>query len=242
LQIVALAVPEMGWLFRGAVLASIVIALATPFAWQGGGDWPVWIGSLVSGRTRSVFPLFPYAAFTLAGAAWGYRHALARERGEEGSFLSRSTWLCILLCLGSLAIAALPLPEIYSDFWYTSPLFLSLRIGILALLAIGARRAETWIPQRLRRVLVIIGKESLLIYVVHLLVLYGSAFNPETNLAKVAGVALSLRETLLIWLAFTAAMVLLGLWWDWWKRNREREARGLKWLLAGYCAYRLIFG
>jgi hypothetical protein len=37
-------------------------------------------------------------------------------------------------------------------------------------------------------------------------------------------------------------MVLLGLWWDWWKRNREREARGLKWLLAGYCAYRLIFG
>jgi fucose 4-O-acetylase-like acetyltransferase len=147
-----------------------------------------------------------------------------------------------LLCLGSLAIASLPLPEIYSDFWYTSPLFLSLRIGILALLAIGARRAETWIPQRLRRVLVIIGKESLLIYVVHLLVLYGSAFNPETNLAKVAGVALSLRETLLIWLAFTAAMVLLGLWWDWWKRNREREARGLKWLLAGYCAYRLILG
>jgi uncharacterized membrane protein len=241
LQVLAMVVPEMKWFFNVAALGSIVIAFATPFAWDIGREWPVWLASLVSGRTRSAFPLFPYAGFALAGAAWGYQHALARERDEEAAFLRRSAWFCVWLCLGSVAVALAPLPQIYSDFWYTSPLFFFLRVGILGLLTIGARHAETRLMPRFRELLAIIGKESLLIYVVHLIVLYGSAFNPDTNLVKVAGRAQPLAESLLIWLIFTAAMVLLGVWWSWWKRGREWEVRGAKWMLAGYFAYRSFF-
>ena len=240
LQVGALAVPEMRWFFRIAVLAAIVIAFATPFAWDAGREWPVWLGSLVSGRTRSIFPLFPYTGFALAGAAWGYQHALARERNEEAAFLRRSARFCVWLCLGSVAAALAPLPQVYSDFWYTSPLFFFLRVGILGLLTIGARHAETRLVPKLRELLAIIGKESLLIYVAHLLVLYGSAFNPDANLAKVVGSPLPLAEGLLVWLIFTAAMVSLGVWWNWWKRGREWEVGALKWTLAGYFAYRFL--
>jgi hypothetical protein len=58
---------------------------------------------------------------------------------------------------------------------------------------------------------------------------------------KVAGRAQPLAESLLIWLIFTAAMVLLGVWWSWWKRGREWQVRVLRWMLAGYFAYRSFF-
>jgi hypothetical protein len=79
-----------------------------------------------------------------------------------------------------------------------------------------------------------------LIYVIHLLVLYGSAFNPDTNIQKVLGRNQPLADTLVILSLFTAAMVLLGLWWDWWKRGRSWQIQAMQWLVGGYFLYRFL--
>jgi uncharacterized membrane protein len=255
LQIVAMSVRDWRRFFWVAVLGTVAIGMATSFAWDAGSRWPVWLGSLVSGRTRSIFPLLPYAGFSFAGAAWGYLHALARKQEGERQFLVRCTGLCALLSVVSVALSFLPLPEIYSDFWYTSPLFLFLRVGILGMIAAGLRwpdpspllgtppaEVPTREPGRGLRLLAVTGRESLMIYVVHLLVLYGSAFNPDTSLVKLLGTKQSLGGALLILALFASAMVLLGVWWDSWKRARDWRVQGVKWLLGGYLGYTFLIG
>ena len=92
------------------------------------------------------------------------------------------------------------------------------------------------------RLLAVAGRESLTIYVVHLLVLYGSAFNPDTNLVKLLGTKQSLGGALLILAILTSAMVVLGVWWDSWKRARDWRVQGVKWLLVAYLAFTLLAG
>ena len=152
-------------------------------------------------------------------------------------------------------ISFLPLPEIYSDFWYTSPLFLFLRVGILGMILTGVRwldpspllgtpAAEAHVrePGWSLWLLAVTGRESLMIYVVHLLALYGSAFNPDTSLIKLLGTKQSLGGALLVLALFAGAMVLLGVGWDSWKRTQDWRVEGVKWLLAGYLAFALLVG
>ncbi|MBI4480891.1 MAG: acyltransferase [Acidobacteria bacterium] len=239
LQLLMRMTPNLQWFFRVSVIAALVIGLLTPFAWVTGANAPVWLASLVSGRTRSIFPLFPYAGFALAGAAWGHLHQLAREQGREDIFLRSGVRYAAALCVGSIAVALLPLPEIFADFWYTSPLFFLLRVGILALIAVGARRLE---PRLLARwdVLAMCGRQSLLIYVLHLPVLYGSAFNPDTSLVKWLGKPLLVGDAILVWLIFTACLVAIAAWWDWWRKDQRWQARAAWWLVAGYYSYRFF--
>ena len=239
LQLLMRMTPSWQWFFRVSVIIALIIALLTPVAWGSGQGLPLWLASLISGRTRSIFPLFPYTGFALAGAAWGHLHQLAREQGREDSFLRSCVRYAAALCVGSIAIALLPLPEIFEDFWYTSPLFFLLRVGILALLAVGARRLE---PRLMSRwdMLAMAGRQSLLIYVLHLPVLFGSAFNPDTSLVKWLEVPLPVGDAVAVWLVFTVAMVAVAAWWDWWQRDHRWQARAVWWLVAGYYSYRFF--
>lgn len=239
LQVLVMAAPSREGFFWTAAAVGLGVALATPFAWNWGSDWPVGLGALVSGRTRSVFPLFPYAGFALAGAAWGLRWISAVEEKGEQPFLRSTLRLCGWLCLGSAAVALLPLPQIYSDFWYTSPLFLFFRVGLLGMLTVGLRLAESRLLPRFRG-LVVAGQESLLIYAAHLVLLYGSAYNPDTSLVKLLGKENSAGEVTLVWIVFTGAMVLLGWWWNGWKQKHPGRAKGVKWSLAGYLLFSFV--
>ena len=239
LQLLVLVFPSQRRFVGAALLAAVVMALGTPFAWDAGLRAPLWLASLLSGRTRSVFPLFPYTSFAMAGAVFGYLHAQAREKGREAVFLRSTVRVCVWLCLGSALVALLPLPQIYSDFWYTSPLFVSLRVGLLALLMIGARRMEPYLNP-LWCGLVIVGRESFLVYVAHLAVLYGSAFNPDTSIVKWVGKNQPLGDALAATLIFTAAMVVLALCWGWWKRGRDWQVAAAQWIVGGYFLYRFL--
>jgi uncharacterized membrane protein len=245
LQLLIHITPNERWFFRATVLGGVGIALATPFVWDDAAGWPVWLASLVSGRTQSIFPLFPYTGFTLAGAAWGYLHSAARGQGRpegsEAEFLRSSMRACMGLCLASGAIALLPLPESYSDFWSTSPQFFLLRAGVLGLVTTGARHLEPRLLPRLR-VLAMAGRESLLIYVLHLVALYGSAFNPDTSLVKTLGTPQPAGYAILVWVLFTAALLIIAGMWSWWKKGRDWQVTGLRWTVAGYLAYIFLAG
>ncbi|MBI3934466.1 MAG: DUF1624 domain-containing protein [Acidobacteria bacterium] len=239
LQLLIRIAPNWQWFFRASVFAALGIALLTPLAWEAGRTAPLWLASLVSGRSRSVFPLFPYAGFTLAGAAWGHLHLVARDQGREDSFLRRCVRYAVGLALGSYLIAFLTLPEITTEFWLTSPLSFLLRVGILMLIAVGARWLE---PRLLPRfgMFAMAGRQSLLIYVMHLPVLYGSAFNPDTSLSKGLGVPLAPGATAVVWLLLTALMLAIAAWWDWWQKNHRWQAKGVWWTVVGYYSYRFF--
>ena len=239
LQSLTMIVPNWQWFFRASVIGALGIAFLTPFAWEYGQQGPIWLASLLSGRSRSIFPLVPYAGFAFAGAAWGYLHLLAREQAREATFLRRCAGYAAGLCIANYFVGYLPLPEVYSHFWSTSPFSFLVRVGILTLIVVGARLAEPHIQPRLST-LAVAGKQSLLIYVLHLPILYGSAFNPDTSLRKALGVPLPVGDAVLGWLGLTVLMVAVAVWWDWWREDHAWQARGVWWLVVGYYSYRFF--
>jgi uncharacterized membrane protein len=240
LQLLTMMVRDSRQLVAASAAAAAAIALLCPAAWALGDKAPVWLGSFLSGHTRSLFPLFPYAGFTFAGVVWAMLHLNARQRGFEDAFLKTvMRWGALLVAAGCV-IDFLPLPEIYQDFWNTSPQFFFLRVGIMLLTAVAARRLE---PRLLPRweVLAMAGRQSLLIYVLHLPVLYGSAFNPDTSLVKNLGAPLPVGSSIAVWLIFSAAMVMVAWCWDWWRRDHRWQARGVYWMVVGYYAWHFLW-
>lgn len=125
---------------------------------------------------HSTFTLFPWAGFVFAGAACGAVLSLA-ERYQEARALR-------LLALAGAAIAAGSFhlsyrPSIYasSAFWTTSPTYFGLRVGLLMLGLAGFRALEP-VAQRWEAgfsILARMGRHSLLIYWIHVELVYGYA-------------------------------------------------------------------
>jgi len=131
--------------------------------------------------TGSQFPLFPWAGYVLLG-------------GALGSYLAKNPLVFkspkFSLVLGILGVVFWFLSYIGNDiaglFGYsfdrssTSWLTISFRIGFVlmlnALISFISINVET-IP----RIIILVGRNTLLIYVVHLMILYGSAWNRGLN-------------------------------------------------------------
>ncbi len=156
------------WVWAAGLSALLVIA-ASPWAWTpsvAAGlplPWAAYVNPL---RAPSQFPLFPYAAFvlagTLAGAELGRQEASVRRR--RALF-----WGVALMTLG----AALSWPlQGHVDFWGPSPAYVLLRQGGLLLLLLLVEHVTGW-AQRLARPLALLGHETLLVYVLHLCLLFG---------------------------------------------------------------------
>jgi len=173
-----------GWARQAPLAAGIalLIALATPPLWT---TWkpdflPWWLASYLNGGHTDfepkpwLFCLFPWAAFTFAGAAAG----LVMLRGLRGGREARAAGLLggAGVALGALALWLDSLPvQLYAvyDFWHTSPNFFLVRVGILlvilALSYLWCAVKPGWLFSPLRQ----LGKTSLLVYWVHVPFVYG---------------------------------------------------------------------
>ena len=239
LQLLVMILPNRKWFFRVTLLLGVLIGLATPVFWTISKGLPWWLGTHWSGHWGSAFPLFPYAGFYLAGAAWGYLHSESRRAETETHFLRQTRkWSGVLIVAG-LAAALFPLPGAYSDFWTTGPSFFFLRVGVLGFLIATFRVAEYRLLPAMRWV-VLLGRESLLVYVSHLLLLHGSALNPDRNLLKVLGSARPAVDTVLVLFALTGLTATLC--WGWSRLKQHHRWPAVQWSLAGYLAYAFLSG
>jgi len=112
-----------------------------------------------------------------------------------------------------------------------------LRMGAsLILLSLIARASQR--ITRLPHVFGAVAQETLLIYFVHLCVVYGSVWN--RGLAQVYGPTLGPGRTVLAVVFLLAAMGGLALYWNWWKHTRPRLARWTALAVGGVLLYRLL--
>ena len=161
LAVALLGVLAVAWIFAEsgrraaglAVLAGLALAtvLLAPFSasWSGG---PVPLAAFVNGRTGSLFPLFPWAAFVFCGALAG---------ALEGQ---RTGWL-LVVAAGVRAGAQLASDGSFSTL---SPVFFGERLAwVLALAALCQWIARAWTP----RAVLFAGRESLVMYAAHLLII-----------------------------------------------------------------------
>jgi len=204
------------WIAAAGITALAVLA-AAPGVWASGasGRLPPFLGAYLDAVTiPSTFPLFPFAAFVLAGAvagaALGRQDAAVRSRRAIG-------WGLGLLAAG--AAAALALRGIV-PFWGPSPGYALMRLGGLLLLLRGveeiARRGWPGV-----RTLALLGHETLLVFVFHLYLLFGGILG-AAPLGRLAG-QLRLAQGLAV--VVLMLPVLLAAAWAW-HRVKMRFARG----------------
>jgi uncharacterized membrane protein len=204
------------WIVAAGATALAVLA-ASPWVWASGlsRHLPPVLGAYLDGVTvPSTFPLFPYSAFVLAGAVAGA--ALGRQ---DPSVRRRRAiaWGVGLLIVG--AVVALALKGTV-PFWGPSPGYALLRLGGLLLLLhaveVVARRGWPGI-----RALALLGHETLLVYVLHLYLLYGGVLGEAPLHAWVGGLGFGGA------LAVLALMIPLLLAAAWaWHRVKMRRPHG----------------
>ena len=205
------------------VLAAVVMG-AAPAVWR--VDWlrvlPLAVTSYLSPSTGSQFPLFPWAGFVLIGAGVGQLYA----RWGAAHLRAFANWGMLLpgVALTAVAYSLSGAPAAVSgdEPWNWLPGLILMRTGVclvmLGLVAHASRRLS-----QLPHVFSAVAQESLLIYFVHLCVVYGSVWN--SGLYRFYGEALTPAATALAVLVVALPMIVLAWWWNGLKHARPRVAR-----------------
>jgi uncharacterized membrane protein YcfT len=103
------------------------------------------------------------------------------------------------------------------DYWHVSPSFVLLRLGLVLLICSGLFLYEQRAGIRTSSVVTLFGRESLIVYVTHLTILYGD-FSGRP-IARRYGGSLGYGEAVLATLVLCALMYLLAYVWGRIKRG-----------------------
>jgi uncharacterized membrane protein len=204
-------------------LAALMIG-AAPAMWR--VDWtpvlPLSIASYLSPGTGSQFPIFPWAGFVLIGAGAGQIYA-RWGAAHLGAFANWGMLIPgVVLTLVAYTMASEPVAPSAVDAWSWVPGEVLMRTGvclmILGLVAHASRRIA-----QLPRIFGAAAQESLVIYFVHLCIVYGSVWN--SGLYRFYGEALGPGATVLAVIAVVLPMIALAWQWNGLKHHHPRRAR-----------------
>jgi uncharacterized membrane protein len=227
LQVLLLVLRSEKRLYQVIAGLTLGIVLASPPVW-GVDFWtlfPIPVAEYFNGRHFSGFPLFPWSAFLFAGALMGYYYLRAGGDAPVASlpakvpYIKRVTWLGLALVLLSfpLDFLASAIYPVY-DYWRSSPSFYMLRLGLVLLLCAGAFAFEFRRGVSPRSIVTLIGRESLLVYTVHLMLIYGNF--GSGHFADRVHMSYDYAEVFAVSLALFVLMYLLA--WTW---SRVRKAK-----------------
>jgi uncharacterized membrane protein len=204
-------------LMLGSAAAALAISMATPPLWTTHRPrfLPWFLESYINGvhifdkPQPWLFPFFPWAAFACAGLAVGF--FLLSPWGRRRQLAATASTAAFGAALGALAFwLDAQQRRIYAvyDFWHSSPEFFLIRVGIVMAIVFGAYAWCRWgLGQRGFSPLIELGKQSLVVYWVHIEFVYGRF----SILAKGAQTILTASLGLLvIFTAMTALATILN--------------------------------
>lgn len=243
MQILLLVLRSERRLYRAVAGLTIFILFATPLAWTF-NFWnvlPLPVAAYFNGLYYSLFPLFPWSAFLFAGALAGYYYIEAREKGGEAEFIRRAALAAPVVIAASFLLhpVAASVYPVY-DYWRFSPSFVLLRLGIVLLIMGGLFLYEKKRGVKPWSVVTLFGRESLVVYATHLMLVYGD-FGKGSFAYQVAR-SYGYPQALLVTGALLLLMFGLAVLWG----RIKRGPPALKWgvegaVLAGFL-YVFFFG
>lgn len=224
-----------------ALLLAIAVPLLTPVLWS--VPWvdhlPLALAAYLSPATGSQFPLTPWLAFIFLGVALGQvyarwdSHQLPQYAGKAlliPALVMLTLWL-VLTVTSRAMMGSGPANFIPS-------LVLIRAAACLLILTAIARLA-----QRITRLPHLVGafaQETLIVYTVHIAIVYGSIWNP--GLRSYFGATLTPAPLLLIIAILITSMFALAWWWNRWKHTHPRRVRLLTIAVAALLTIELAVG
>lgn len=219
-----------------AVLTALVVLLA-PWAWRlDVSSMPTFFAAYLTDSTGSLFPIFPWSAYSLAGilvslGLLGLDGRSMREHPARWLLVVGAT-LALAGKLGGLSGFA---PWGEHNYWKTSPWFFLQRLGVIVLvfssLAFVERRLRPAPDQPVLRFVQTVAQETLVIYVGHLLLLYGTPWTVE-GLHELFPETLSLARSTLAFLLVLAPMLVFAYYWHRLKTERGRLFDRVRWAVT----------
>ena len=236
------------WLLRSrrafmiaAFLGAAGVVAATPLVSRvaQASSLPIFLAAYLSTAKGSLFPAMPWAAYILFGAGLGIWYAGrdgGRVRGDAAwPFLAGGA---AMVALGTLVYAVPWSPYGAVDFWTVSPGLFLLKAGsVLALLGAAIRLMRR--VKSLPTVVTALSRESLLVYLVHVVLLYGSAWT--VGLGQSVGARLSPGPAIGFIAVLLTAMTLMA--WTWYecKRHLGSVASAVRVGAVSLVLYAMIF-
>jgi hypothetical protein len=202
---------------RGALaLLGALIAFGSPLVWKlgySGRMFPLF-GMWFDGEQGSLFPFFPWAFFFLVGVLASGAVGFAQRLPLRTSLISLAVSLAGAGAIYRSWLHGERLEGLYGqhNFWHANPMYLGFRsalvvalLGLLVGLSPALDRLRTKVPTA-STLFDVLARQSLVAYVTHLLVLYGTPFTTGLvrfgrvfSLSECAGIfALVLLYTLAI--------------------------------------------
>ncbi len=198
------------------VLLNLFVLAYSPIAWQ--TDYskfmPLAIANYFNRMHDSLFPLFPWVAFIFTGALVGKFYSDAKQRNSELLFIKQLSIVGLILFF----LSVLFLNVLFPDNWVNvkpNYFFFTERLGVLfALLGIFwfyINRFENY-----NSFILDVSRESLLVYWLHLKILYKKVWN-DKNIIEIFGSELNLLECLLITVVIAVIMIYAAKGWGYLK-------------------------
>jgi len=253
LELAAIALRTRGRYVGAVATSGLAIAFGAPLLEQVPIErvLPLAMTAFLDARTGSLFPLFPWGAYLCAGIVVAHLIWDAQLRAPRRNIALPMALIGFVLCGVTYTLYRLQL-NIYGphEYWRTDPQFTFFRLGVVLLVlgplaglvttlqrAARERASRTAANTALRglRAAANIGRESLVIFVGHLLVLYGSPL--WRSLRHHLGGKLDLFDACVMAAALIAAMVALAHVWTMLRTNRKRPFEVVKLSLASALFY-----
>lgn len=158
-------------------------------------------------KTGSLFPLFPWAGYVICGGVLGSylaNHPLVFKTTRFSGIVSTAAAVFMLIAFVLNNLIPYPVEDIHP--WNETLSTITFRIGFVLLLT-GVVSLISIKIENIPKIFILLGRNTLLIYVVHLMILYGSAWNP--GLFLLFGEKLTPMVTVLIAAMMIAAMILM---------------------------------
>lgn len=186
---------------------TVLVSLMTPIMWA--QDFrtrvPLPFALFLNPHGVSLFPLFPWLCFVLAGCCLSYLFVRSVAVQGDASFMKWILASGSAMILSGLMLRSVP----YSlpgdvNFYTTSPLYVAIRMGCVLIICATLYWLEKfrgWAP----RFLLLTGQESLLVYAVHLLIIY--SFLRGKIMRPIIGMQMGYLGCLIL----SAALILLML-------------------------------
>ncbi len=135
--------------------------------------FPTPLAGYFNDKTQSLFPIFPWSGFMIAGALCAHVFLPARRQGRERQFMTGVAVLGAAMALAGYFLPPLSfLSAAAGASWKADPRTFLLRLGIVLLLLWVCWLYGLFRSPR-QSLLLDVSRESLFVYVVHLMLIYG---------------------------------------------------------------------
>ena len=213
-------------LIFAAIGSALLISLMTPLLWTTWRpDWLPWpVESYVNGVHNLgtpqswLFPIFPWTAFAFAGLATGFilQSEWVKARETQVFFLLGGIGLVLIELSRLLDASNWQVYPVY-DYWHTSPEFFLVRVGmLLAILTASYAWCRWGVGEWGFSPLIQLGQASLVVYWVHIELVYGRL---SILHKRAQGVGMASLGLLIIFLAMVGLAYVRTHWKNWQKAS-----------------------